>query len=537
MSMELVVDLLSATVRSADAERARRASAVLERVAAGGLETALRSVSMPAGEWYVQRHMVPLVVETEEADSLMAANWAHALVASIAAALRTGGKGIVRYDNDTETAIDAVAGIAAGRLDRVWAWRQAGVLETTRPDPVREPGPAIVAILGVRSELAAKILSASALRASLVCLDRALGDAGWRAAAQVVSGTRDAASSVGADELMPDVRRALARRLVRASTLASLIVRNGVRPSAPTLRAWGELVAEEVDPVAARRKGVRAAVVAELRRGLAHAEPAAPSPLVRSSQTDHDRIQGTRTKRGETVTVVGLPEPGRFSEGTSSAEGISFAEGTSSAGETMARMAVPTAVSPTRAGASSAERNQARADWDDDRGEQPEATRHGGLFFFLATASAAGVPRDATRGVLAGRPMPWVVHQSMQRMAALEAADPALLGVAGLDRRRGQWLLSAEPANAPEEEQLGAITARWSESTLQRLADARANWAAPAHDLHWLVDRPAAVLARPGWVEVIFSAQLADSLVRRAGLDLDPGWVPWLGCVVRYRYE
>jgi hypothetical protein len=27
-----------------------------------------------------------------------------------------------------------------------------------------------------------------------------------------------------------------------------------------------------------------------------------------------------------------------------------------------------------------------------------------------------------------------------------------------------------------------------------------------------------------------------DLDIRRAGLDLDPGWVPWLGVVVRYRY-
>jgi hypothetical protein len=25
--------------------------------------------------------------------------------------------------------------------------------------------------------------------------------------------------------------------------------------------------------------------------------------------------------------------------------------------------------------------------------------------------------------------------------------------------------------------------------------------------------------------------------VRRAGLDLDPGWIPWLGAVVRFVYE
>jgi hypothetical protein len=29
----------------------------------------------------------------------------------------------------------------------------------------------------------------------------------------------------------------------------------------------------------------------------------------------------------------------------------------------------------------------------------------------------------------------------------------------------------------------------------------------------------------------------ADAFVRKAGLDLDLGWVSWLGSVVRFRYE
>jgi hypothetical protein len=51
-----------------------------------------------------------------------------------------------------------------------------------------------------------------------------------------------------------------------------------------------------------------------------------------------------------------------------------------------------------------------------------------------------------------------------------------------------------------------------------------------------MVRRPGRVLARPGWVEVAMPADRVDLDVRRAGLDLDPGWVPWLGVVVGYRY-
>lgn len=37
-------------------------------------------------------------------------------------------------------------------------------------------------------------------------------------------------------------------------------------------------------------------------------------------------------------------------------------------------------------------------------------------------------------------------------------------------------------------------------------------------------------------LDVIFDHPLADVRIRRAGLDIDPGWVPWLARVVRYHY-
>jgi len=52
------------------------------------------------------------------------------------------------------------------------------------------------------------------------------------------------------------------------------------------------------------------------------------------------------------------------------------------------------------------------------------------------------------------------------------------------------------------------------------------------------------VVRRPGWivwdrthVEVWMPLGRVDLRIRRAGLDLDPGWVPWLGRVIRFYYE
>jgi hypothetical protein len=54
--------------------------------------------------------------------------------------------------------------------------------------------------------------------------------------------------------------------------------------------------------------------------------------------------------------------------------------------------------------------------------------------------------------------------------------------------------------------------------------------------LRALVLRPSRVVSTPTHVDVLFDHRLADLRVRRAGLDVDPGWVPWLGRVIRYHY-
>lgn len=40
-----------------------------------------------------------------------------------------------------------------------------------------------------------------------------------------------------------------------------------------------------------------------------------------------------------------------------------------------------------------------------------------------------------------------------------------------------------------------------------------------------------------GWVKVFYSLDDADTNVRASGLDLDPGFIPWLGYVVTFHYE
>jgi hypothetical protein len=52
-----------------------------------------------------------------------------------------------------------------------------------------------------------------------------------------------------------------------------------------------------------------------------------------------------------------------------------------------------------------------------------------------------------------------------------------------------------------------------------------------------LIVRPARVAITPTHVDMFFRLNAADVRVRRAGLDIDPGWVPWFGRVVTFHYE
>lgn len=54
--------------------------------------------------------------------------------------------------------------------------------------------------------------------------------------------------------------------------------------------------------------------------------------------------------------------------------------------------------------------------------------------------------------------------------------------------------------------------------------------------LHDLVRRPGRICATRTHIDMIFDHRHAEIRVRKAGLDLDPGWIPWFGRVVVFHY-
>nr|WP_145547129.1 hypothetical protein [Variovorax boronicumulans] len=87
------------------------------------------------------------------------------------------------------------------------------------------------------------------------------------------------------------------------------------------------------------------------------------------------------------------------------------------------------------------------------------------------------------------------------------------------------WRLALPPDDDPH-----AALAGW-------LADAR-RWLHRAGrlGLATLARRPARVALTPTHVDLFFRLDQGDLRLRRLGLDLDPGWLPWLGRVVAFHY-
>jgi hypothetical protein len=173
-----------------------------------------------------------------------------------------------------------------------------------------------------------------------------------------------------------------------------------------------------------------------------------------------------------------------------------------------------------------------------DRGDDDAAvglvTAWAGLAFLLATAAEARLPdRTLDDPRLADRPLEWTMHHLGRRVVPVGTDDPVLLVLSGTAADDATTVLTAGDPAADEEAALDAIAAAWTEVTVRRLVEAGDDDGDPVRRM---ARRPGRVLAEPGWFEVHLDASTADLVTRRAGLDIDPGWVPWLGAVVRYVY-
>ncbi|HST47795.1 hypothetical protein [Jatrophihabitans sp.] len=546
---DLHIARLSATTTAQDEARVRR---LLTGVTERRLEPVLAGLDLPPGEWCIRRLDVPLSLADRQADATVETAWALALVAALREALEHGpDAGVVHYRRPAAALADLLAGLATGAIERLWAWRQLGLLQPGDPDPAGMPVAALLAVLRRRPAEAVPALVTAARTAGVAALHRLLGPAGWNELArQVIAGvggdpalaippdrpwstgplpergtlpTTPSATGPAGESGPPPASASSARRLadavVRRSVLGQAATRSRLRPDQVTAWAWAALTAAEVDPALFVRPTARL-VLARLAagyQGMPAARPLPGAPAAggpESSAPDPGKLTGQpERRRADAADPSGRPVTGDGISDQTSDKTSTPDTRTDGAGRPADAPAGP-----------EPERFPAENGWPTD---------WAGLPFFLTTADQAELPGALLADeVLAGRPLSWTVYQLGQLLVpAIDPADPALFALAGLVPAP----LPLDPPTPAEADRLAGHAERWAAVTATRLGGEPApDLAAVAQDL---AARPGVVAAEPGWIEIHLSLDGVRLDVRRAGLDVDPGWLRWLTAVVTFVYE
>jgi hypothetical protein len=170
-----------------------------------------------------------------------------------------------------------------------------------------------------------------------------------------------------------------------------------------------------------------------------------------------------------------------------------------------------------------------------DASEPGYRTQCVGLLFLLSTAVAADIPAGVLdEPALAARTLRWVLY-CVATALGVPPEDPAAVAFAGLDPgQQLPWVADTQPSKL-EMLAIDEVARRWASATAAALGRTDGNPIDVITDV--AVRRPGMISYSPGWIEARMSVDQIDLDVRRAGLDLDPWWVPWLGTVVRYVYE
>lgn len=249
-------------------------------------------------------------------------------------------------------------------------------------------------------------------------------------------------------------------------------------------------------------------------------EGASPADFLRALDGEHAAPSAPESVGNQPLEVgshraPGGSQPNESSGNTVSAPTVPIAELAARPRELAAR---PRAVATARSTATLAETAGDEATADARAGQVDSAfeaaTAAGGLLFLVPLLTQLGLPK-ALADDPAWHDLPQRIFAILLRRLSIVDEDPAWqlceggqLLEAGADLDAGRWLAACR---GHLRLQLGI-------------------------GLYSLVCRPAMMRITATHADVRLPIEAVDVRIRRAGLDIDPGWVAWLGRVLRFHY-
>lgn len=541
---DLIIRRMHAEVAGPEPSNHERVDRLQRRVAERTLDDRRAGLHGLSGDWCVRRLDIDLRLDAFEPDASAAERWADLIAESVRTLIPDGSR-VIYYPNRGRALAELAQYLTLGRSDRAWAWRQLGLLAEPDADPEVNPRSAFLAALCREPQLAVSAVVHVVREAGFSHLDGLLGEAGWVALAEILTAELPRVSELREPELAlnelnepesPQMSKPTrASAVVAHSTFADACLASASQPSPGVLAAWAIMITAEVEP---GRPQLASDVAVELVRRLRtenRATSTRPMPSSLAAEAGHAETQQALIRQASQL--------GNDHESTSRLPKIHGA----AIGRPNSTPRLPDSEPPAPASSTAAIPSQG-ATTTGDTGDVAEPsipvdaenlagteTAWAGLLFLINTAEAAGIPDaiDEDRR-LVDRPLRWVLHQLAQRLVPISGMDPAALAVAGLPPDV-EALADAGPTDS-EDIALAEHAGQWADVTRDVLRQAQRGDDAATTTVWSLARRPGRIVADPGWLEVHLDLDTVDIAVRRAGLDLDPGWVSWLGTVVRFRY-
>jgi len=448
-----------------------------------------------AGAYAVCVDELTVRVDLDVTDSRLnvASAWAGEILDALRRAIDDGGgphdDGVVVYHREVDALVDLVAAVATGDRRRLWAWQQIGLVPRSAPWPaptdvadalVARPAlvPAVFAVaggpIGAVFGPADYVRVAHAVASILPAAPSAAGPGDTIESDPVASADR---RGIPHDPAVP--RHTDADRAVEAAA--------GVVPE----HVWAAVT----EP---RDRRVLALLALLVARPHLVDHPAAVAALLRRAPLSSQRLRDGAD-----------PDPDPPS---AHADRSGRPATTSDPDAAVADRAEPAAADE----ASTVEPAPAEL-----------VSAWGGVLFLIHPFRALDVPAALDRWPLAAVDPIEALAAIVVELTGAPAVDPAVRVLIG--RRDDDPAAPWTPTTDVEHEAIGRLAGgvrSWMLDRAQgRLGDLGPVWR-----------RNVSIAAAPGWVEVTFSLDDVDLGVRLAGLDLDPGFVWWLGSVVGFRY-
>jgi hypothetical protein len=509
-------------------------------------------------ELCIRNLFVPVRLNLRGSDESIIANWSAALGQEIVRAIGEGSTtNVVVYHSRRQALMDLAVGVARGDLSRAWAWRQMGLWRARDVAGESEAVAELVCALRGTPGLVVPILSALARAGLLQRIASRLTATQWEQlarAALVEAGAEhllDEGGDARSNRVQRDVQRVLkgssiiqvltpsvlpgaTRRMRRAVAALGVMDADPSLLRTETAQTLVGLVADVMtDSITSAGPEIVDASTAEFQQADVVTQPAFKSTdLAARDASDATARHAALTARDSSDLARGVDE-GPFTVSPPTAPGIA-----KSAVKPAARRAVGIPETNRKGDIqveldSVGKRNIEETEPLDLR--RRGFTQFGGLLFLLAVIEDLKLPEQIMAHALLGtRPFLWVMHQLALSLAIEEAQDPAALAFAGLPPGAKP---PSEEEEAPNPEEARALNTFVAQIVARLRLLLEYEDESETSLLEFVCLRRAEIVADPGWIEVRLSLDEVATEIRRAGLDLNPGYVPWLGVVVVFIYE